>query len=108
DPVALRQPQPDQQMRGPIGPRVEFTECEAPASRVVDQRLQPRIQLGPLGQMRSNVYQWLHRNLPTDLEDLFAGVGASEQAGQGFREIENRTVLDVNDIGELAASQPDG
>ena len=36
------------------------------------------------------------------------GVGAIEQAGQGCREIENRTALDVNEVGDLAVSQPDG
>ena len=45
------------------------------------------------------------RDITTDVEDLFAGVGAVEQAGQGCREIVNRTELDVNEVGDLAVSQ---
>jgi hypothetical protein len=44
------------------------------------------------------------RDVTTDVEDLFAGVGAVERAGQGCREIENRTALDVNEVGDLASA----
>jgi hypothetical protein len=58
---------------------------------------------------RSQIAAWsqatAHRDITTDVEDLFAGVGAVEQAGQGCREIENRTALDVNEVGDLAVSQ---
>jgi len=44
------------------------------------------------------------RDITTDVEDLFAGVGAVEQAAHGCREIENRTALYVNEVGDLASA----
>ena len=49
DPVTLGQPQPGEQVGGPVGALVELGEGEPAAGRVVDERLQTRIQQGPLG-----------------------------------------------------------
>ena len=43
-------------MGGPVGPLIEFGEGEPLRGGVVDERLQPGIQLGPLAQMRSDVH----------------------------------------------------
>ena len=56
DPVAFGQPEPGQHMGGPVGPLIEFGEGEPLRGSVVDERLQPGIQLGPLAQMRSDVH----------------------------------------------------
>jgi hypothetical protein len=56
DPIAFGQSEPGQHVGDAVGPLIEFGGGEPLPGGVVDERLQTRIQLGPLGQIRTDVH----------------------------------------------------